>query len=211
MSESPTRATSDPVSARTADLLSLSSVHRWNVIATLRPQNVADHCFRVAVIVMELFDRLKLPEDQLVYGLVWALCHDWPETLTSDIDGKFKRENQVARLHICKAENEAFPAYKQMSVWIPKHIKAIVKLADYIEAVTFIAEWGHGQRATAVQAELYGILYDEAVPAVSSALNRSDDRVRDVVRMMTYRIELDVFNVQARTAEGFEVHGPQLP
>src|SRR5437879_3223884 len=67
---------------RINDLLNLADVMHWHSVPTLRKRSVAEHSFRVAVIVMELSDRLQLFS---LGALHWALCHDGPEAETGDL------------------------------------------------------------------------------------------------------------------------------
>lgn len=164
---------------RTTDLLGLCDVHRWTVIKTNRNQSVAEHSFSVAVIAMELMD--VLPVREHIQGvLVWALCHDAPETLTGDIDGKFKRDFPGVQQAVREAEGVAFPWYKTMAAIIPGNAKLIVKVADYIEAISFIQRWGVGPRADAVGRQLR-VNMVPYVNQLAYILGRPEDEVTKAV------------------------------
>jgi 5'-deoxynucleotidase YfbR-like HD superfamily hydrolase len=149
---------------RTADLLALADVHRWSVIKMHRTQSVAEHSFATAVITMELAQRMGYSATAVSGMVLWALVHDAPETLTGDIDGKFKRDNPIAKAAINTAEDIAFPWYARFATEVPEHVKTIVKVADQIEALTFLHTWGVGPRADDVYRELLAILFEEVVP-----------------------------------------------
>lgn len=157
------------ISDQTADLLSLSEVKRWTVVHTLRPQSVAEHSFAVAIIASELAARLGMPRCPVgsessgkpvdFWGrgdlLWWALIHDAPESLTGDIDGKFKRDNPEMKAHIMAAEERSMPWYRESSPGVYSGLRWLVKVADFIETATFIKKWGIGPRADDIYQELW--------------------------------------------------------
>lgn len=190
------------VSDRTADLLALADVKRWGVIKTLRPQSVAEHSFSVAVLSMELAERLfdgKVDYDDGMYLLWWALIHDAPETLTGDVDGKFKRDNPDFRMALIEAENKAFPWYAIMARYtIPERIKWIVKVADKVETLAFIRVWGRGPRADDVYHELLKILFDEVVPELARQIETDTESVEYHVRDVLHHSTSEDNSIQLR-------------
>lgn len=167
----------DLVSQRTIDLLCLNDVHRWNVIRTKRPQSVAEHSFNVAVLVLELADRLGGYNDHILdvvpMAVGWAIMHDAPESITSDIDGKFKRDHPEIRMALNAAEANLMKwhsVYK--GVLVPEAVW-LVKIADKIEAIWYIKEFGDGTRAYSVLQELYDILHNELLVEAAGAINIS--------------------------------------
>ena len=82
--------------ARTRDLLNLSYVKRWVIAPLHREQSVAEHSFRVAVLVRGLayhLCRLSDPPTILfdVYrAILLAIDHDADECFTGDIPGTHK-------------------------------------------------------------------------------------------------------------------------
>lgn len=188
-------------SDQTADLLALADVERWGVIKTIRPQSVAEHCFAVTVIAMELHERLRQPNvDALMQTMMWSLWHDVPETLTGDIDGKFKRDNPEFRKALVIAENRAFPWYNAAQEYVKGPVKCLVKTADMIETISFIEMWGVGARANDVKCELRAILFDEVVPNLIRALGSeaSADRVMYVVRDVLHHSTSENNSIQLR-------------
>lgn len=170
---------SGPIMDSTADLLGLADVHRWVVVRTMRPQNVAEHSFNVMVIAEEICDRLGIIDGQLKYqALRWAMVHDAPETLTGDIDGKFKRLYPNLRKDLCAAENEQFPWYASAMDATPAEAVAIVKLADKIESILYIKTWGRGPRALDVDRELSDTIIGGAINMLASVANISDGQIR---------------------------------
>jgi 5'-deoxynucleotidase len=191
----------DDLTDRTCDLVSLADVKRWVTIKTLRDQNVAEHSFAVAVIVMELWQRLKLREMDIPTALetiTWALFHDGPEVLTGDIDGKFKRDFPVVKKAIAEAEADAFPWYRDTIDGISVLAVALVKLADKMESIAFIRQWGLGARADDVRRELEAILFTELVPRAAEVMGKDEDKVEDAVRYILHHSLSEENSVQLR-------------
>lgn len=183
----------DALSDRTADLLCLADVHRWNVVKTVRSQSVAEHSFAVAVIAMEICERLGVYPTATV---MWhALTHDMPEVLTGDIDGKFKRDNPEVKAAIVAAEKRAFPDLSRIG---DPGVEAVVKLADKIEGLAWISVWGHGPRADDIKRELHGILYNEVVPAVAIALRQDEPIILAITRQIHNHSVFDSNCIQVR-------------
>jgi hypothetical protein len=126
---------------RLTDLLALSHVPRWAIVPHLKPQSVADHSFRVAVIYLELCDRCKIPAS--LAGLTRALFHDGAEARSGDIPGPFKRSLNG---DLAGAEKKATPWLEDGSSLSPDDRWAL-KMADIIEAYTFISQQGQGPHA----------------------------------------------------------------
>ena len=102
----------------------LSIVPRWVVLRTIQRQSVAEHCFnveRIAVqIAMEWFRIANVKELHEISQL--ALHHDDEEAITGDIPSPAKEPKSEAEIE----EDLKFVAY------------AIVKLADIMEAYWFL-------------------------------------------------------------------------
>ena len=129
---------------RLTDLLALSHAPRWTTVAHSRPQSVADHTFRVMVILDELGRRLGKPVSLAV--LSRAMFHDGAEALTGDIPGDFKE----------KLAGGLDDAEKSMAPWLAdlprltEEEARLLKLADRIETFTFIHNFGVGPHAARV-------------------------------------------------------------
>lgn len=126
-------------------LLTLSHVPRWGIIDTIKPQSVADHHYRVAVICLCLsdevavkykvnFDKGKILQD--------AITHDIEEAITSDLPAPFKAElksllgdsyyrlipNQIVSSMKLRQEDES-----------PETL--LVKVADITESIIFVSRY----------------------------------------------------------------------
>lgn len=190
----------DEVAARTADLIALQDVKRWGVMALTRQQSVAEHSYNVAVITMELIDRLELADHTEEY-INWALLHDGPECISADIDGRFKRENPDLKKEIVRAENRMLPWYRKAASYVPTHVNAVVKLADQIETYWYIQRFGIGHRSVAVANEQIRLIWEQRVQAVAKELDNPAtglELVRRVTEDIIARLATESHNIQMR-------------
>ena len=134
-----------------SDLLTLSHVPRWSIVPHIGHQFVADHSFRVAIILLELCQRLDFELD--ANGLIWALVHDGPEAWTGDISGPFKPPNSDA--HVT-------PWWHNIKRSISPTTLALVKLCDLIEGATWISKWGVGHQAAHAARHVKGLALEKA-------------------------------------------------
>lgn len=202
-----TRQKMDEVAMRTIDLLGLADVPRWSVIKTLRPQSVAEHSFAVAVLTMELITRLSpynFEHPVSLGAVIWAICHDAPETYTGDIDGLLKREHPAVKAALEVAEGEAFPWYGRMRDGMLPPLVALVKVADTIESIVYLRQWGTGSRANNVRAELRQILYIQLVPVLARAIGDKGTFVEEAVDQVLDRSTLESSSYQFRRSLKFD-------
>jgi hypothetical protein len=121
------------------DLLALSYVPRWVIVPMSRQQSVAEHSFRVAVIVTELRSRLnKATNWSLGDALNWALIHDAPESRTGDIPGPYKHPDQERAPGVT-------PWFQY--ILVDDDLRRFVKVADLIETASWVAKFGQGPHA----------------------------------------------------------------
>lgn len=140
--------------------LRASSVTRWHIVSTAAHQTLADHSYRVAMItvaLLKLFCETFLLNGTGVYrayrarALDMALHHDVLEVLTGDMPTTYKDwlrnagHNAIEPTHLmdqeyCEGLDESCRAYEPL-------VRALIKLADLIEAATFIRDYGIGDHA----------------------------------------------------------------
>lgn len=114
--------------------LRMAQVKRYPICHTHRDQSVAEHSFGVMLITMELCSHVK--DLELVNcALAYAMIHDQDEVHTGDIPSPFKRELRAK----CPAVVEHLDPQTE---YVPAAVKGIVKLADYLEAIHFLREYG---------------------------------------------------------------------
>lgn len=140
--------------SRLEDLLDLAHVPRWSRVPLLRPQSVAEHSFRVGAIALEICRRLNHfgKHNALGYAnvvlehrvLLWALVHDGPEAETGDVPYPTKKfvRDMTGIDPFSRQEDMACPWYRSMSHEVHSNEVAIIKIADKIEEVLFLNEWG---------------------------------------------------------------------
>jgi len=122
---------------RLTDLLALSHIPRWSIVPRLKEQSVSDHVFRVLVIALEIYARLSLEMPAIVW--LWVLTHDADESRTGDIPTPAK-------------EFLNYPEIGTFCTWLaPLRLdpedRMLTKLADLVEAYTWIAINGTGHHA----------------------------------------------------------------
>jgi 5'-deoxynucleotidase YfbR-like HD superfamily hydrolase len=104
-----------------SELLRADGVTRWHIVATVRQQSLAEHTYRVAVIVGKLLDELLYPNYNL---LADALIHDADEILDGDIPTPTKEKYGIPTNGVDVKDEE----------------EAILKGADLIEMFDFILD-----------------------------------------------------------------------
>lgn len=111
------------------DQMRLNSVKRWGIVATARPQSVAEHTFNVLLIYREICKRYGniLMTSHMVQQII---DHDMDEVLTGDIPSPRKPP----------------PNFDDMT-----DVQKVMKAADMIESYCFIVEYGRGRHAHEVQ------------------------------------------------------------
>jgi len=118
------------------DILALSHIPRWSTVPHVRSQSVAEHSFAVAAIALALCSRMGLELDR--DSLIYALLHDVEEAATGDTPSYYKRDFPVSSDYV---------GYRPT---VDPKLRKVVKLADLIEAYTFIARYGMGDHAASV-------------------------------------------------------------
>lgn len=128
---------------RINDLMRVSHVTRWQIVRVAREQTLAEHLYRVFLLVREFGPRVGLTVEEVKAAEEFALVHDLPEIMTGDIASPVKSmlppldhiEAQFTRQHI-----------NAMAGCTRKSLK-LVKMCDLIEAAVFLSVEGMGQHA----------------------------------------------------------------
>lgn len=129
------------------ELRDLAFVPRWSIVRVTRQQSVAEHSYFVALYADQLAELLNWESDR-VQLMRYALVHDLDEILSGDIAAPAKRVIKKAAgagwqivekwLHqqVVRRVND----YTRLTTGVTDDIKSIVKTADLLEAVVFLAD-----------------------------------------------------------------------
>ena len=121
------------------DKLHAMQVKRYPISHMNRDQSVAEHSFAVTMIALELV--MDQGDPNLIMGVMgYGLAHDLDEVFTGDIPSPFKRklrEQCPEVIPVLDGEPKA-----------PKSVRDVVKIADYLESLYFIKEFGGSRYAT---------------------------------------------------------------
>lgn len=128
------------------DLLTLSHVPRWAIIDTMKKQTVADHSFRVAAVCLQFIKELRAIGIEIDKGalLETAITHDIEEAKSGDLPTPFKK----------RLANFGFVQAIDCDDTLEHNL---AKLADLIEALTFLRRYG--VRPGRVEKELHSATY----------------------------------------------------
>jgi len=135
----------------------LKSVLRYNKLTTGRKESAAEHCWRVALMVLLLHQELELKLDR-ESCLKMALVHDIAEAITGDIDAVLVAEGKASKQEKDKLEQEATEKIKSTlpqetgemiyNMW-QEYQKGesqgarFVKAVDKLETLTQLVESGY--------------------------------------------------------------------
>lgn len=138
-----------PPSNPLLDMLALSNIPRWAIVDMRKEQSVADHSFRVAIIALELRNRMDTGTQDVMGELVlYALMHDVEESRSGDIPPEYKALI-VAPAPVDAATFDPGEVLdRKVGNKVGDTVRRLVKLADLIEALTFILRHGTGDAHT---------------------------------------------------------------
>lgn len=130
------------------DIIRTGHVFRWQIVRTHRRQSIAEHQYQVAMFA-EILARGIYPEwsDSERNKLVWAcLIHDIPEIETGDIPTPVK----VGFPELDNVENRFWNGRTGKPKKISDESFMILKIADALEAASFLAVEGFGPRTEGI-------------------------------------------------------------
>lgn len=160
--------------SRLNDLLLLTYVPRWSIIPVARPESVAEHSFRVAVIALEIAQRANLETAPVLYR---ALIHDGPEAGTGDIanpvKGPIAPDLQRIERVLCPWWDSGRPSRD-----IFDHI---VKVADVMDALVYLQR--HGEFMGGLNNIMHWAL-ERMETQYESALNRLPEDMQKTARIV---------------------------
>lgn len=147
------------------DLMALTHVPRWAIMPMLRPQTVAEHSYRVTIIMNWMVNQIHVTHPlpgggpDFMGPRVWAyaLSHDVEEARTGDIPGPAKRRVDGGIPDFLDWTPEQRNRWCIGQWGSRDHIKLVLKLADLIEAYTWLQRWGSPcDHRSRVLVELWG-------------------------------------------------------
>lgn len=121
----------------------MAHVPRWAILRKNRQQNLAEHCYYVAVYADQVA-RIIGWEGNYATLMRYALYHDLDETITGDIPGPAKRlawdkkraEDALSGVMTAKYGQDVVDARDEA----PEAVRAIVSVADSIDEVCYLSE-----------------------------------------------------------------------
>lgn len=125
-------------------------VKRWHIVETTKQQSVAEHSFNVALISEEICSLIGY-EQWLSACVSYAIHHDIPEVGLGDLPTSLKRvfsPEELDKVDSIMKEMDplAYPRYET--------VKLIVKLADLVDSIVFLAQHGVGTHAKLVRKKI---------------------------------------------------------
>lgn len=114
------------------EVYKLKTLVRYNHRLRLTNESVAEHSFFTALFVLEICDKLSISGELKAKSIEYALLHDVPETIISDVPSDVKDLSESMRMLLQTLEDnfmeENYPDYTLHSK--NDKIFRIVKLAD---------------------------------------------------------------------------------
>lgn len=140
------------------DIIRAAHVNRWQIVRTLREQNVAEHQYMVTMIAQEIAEKVigdEFTDESRLLLINWAMRHDLVEVYTGDISTPVKQRLKKA---IGEGGNDPFEVIEreicekchQAKVDAGQLLMCIVKMADLIDGIRFMKLEGHGEHANHV-------------------------------------------------------------
>lgn len=145
-----------------ADIIRAAHVSRWQIVRTLRTQNILEHQYIVTMIAQEIANMVMMdnftPERRLRL-IDFALHHDLVEQATGDISTPVKQRIRaiVASNGIDPfdtMEKEICETCYQIKKDAGELLRSIVKLADIMDGIQFLNSEGHGEHSKHVLLKL---------------------------------------------------------
>lgn len=139
--------------------LRASHVKRWGIVRVARQQNIAEHMYRVWLLVREFGPIVGLDDEQQRAAEFFALVHDLPEVETGDIATPVK-----SKLPPLESIEAAYcQEHAAASLACSPETLRLVKLCDLIEAAVFLSIEGMGRHAYEVETSIKKRIADELI------------------------------------------------
>jgi 5'-deoxynucleotidase YfbR-like HD superfamily hydrolase len=129
----------------TSEFLRASHISRWGIVQTAVRQNIAEHMYRVWLLVRDWGQIVRLNSTQQSLAERLALTHDLPEIRTGDAPTPHKTPELKA--HLAQIEQQIYPDLRVLEDTADAHVIALVKHCDTAEAIYFLQVNGLGKHA----------------------------------------------------------------
>lgn len=127
-----------------ADKMRACCVTRWGIVATNRPQSVAEHAHNVALLTDQLAEKAGYGTTGRASMVAYCIYHDLAELYTGDMPSPYKqllRENgEISTLEA--VETAAVPQAAEFSTMLGTDQMAMIKLCDIWESAHYIGQYG---------------------------------------------------------------------
>jgi len=167
------------------DQLRMAGVVRWQIVATDRKQNVAEHTCNVMLIACEIMKRCGIEPGSWDSNIDWSkmmvavLYHDLPEVVMGDVPTPLKMAlGPEAKKNFDEIEASFSPGIPELN----SVESAILKAADMIDALQFLHKYGVGTHASNVSHDLEGRLRHLLVPVSGPLRQACIDVYNDALR-----------------------------
>jgi len=134
---------------RISDMMRAQYVKRFHIVHTIKHQSIAEHSFNVAMISRRIAIEMGYDEDDVKTIMLAGLVHDLDEVITGDIPTPTKMRAKAQGVDL--NDNGIEIPYQCSGLeWVNR----IVKISDYIEAMSFMEENAIGIHALTVEADI---------------------------------------------------------
>lgn len=123
-------------------------VKRWHIVECTKIQTVAEHSFNVALLTEEICKLVDADQHTKSAAINYAIHHDIPEVVLGDLPTSVK--SVFGDDAICEVEKVAEVLDPQSNI-DSYEVHRVVKLADLLDSVIFLAQHGVGTHARKVR------------------------------------------------------------
>lgn len=155
----------------TAEFLRASHISRWGIVQTAVRQNIAEHMYRVWLLVRAWGPLVALTPDQQFLAEQLALMHDLPEIRTGDAPTPHKTPE--LKQHLAQVEALIYPELRALEDQAEAAVTALVKHCDTAESILFLEVNGLGTHAGQVKQLLRQQMLDRLALSPFSAEQQS--------------------------------------
>lgn len=151
------------------DLMRAQDVTRWQIVRCGKAQSIAEHSWAVGIIAQKLWLKVtggKVGEastDMELAALAYAaLWHDVPEVFTGDINTPTKvylKSGGGSMSRLKELEDTAGEQYRSATL-LSRPMQDCLKIADFLEAIYYLQEYGQGSYARSQQVGLVSRLME---------------------------------------------------